>query len=350
MMATQLATTPTTITKLLQYLQSHTTVSTFPYPLAGILIGSLITLCDLGLADNDDLNLFVITRDQKSLHLASVELDDPNKVNQNLELRGIEQGNLLAALLAYRDGPNSIWFSDNQSESQELLKLVFTTLNSLYAEEQHPHLFLAGWECKTILDVRKVVKEIVWDDHPYGVYVLDDEVSLGSDVIAVGQEWMDDSMGKRFVMDHLARTDVEEMKKLSTVPYSDEYFDLVFGNPQLVNLSRCVREIVTKDGQEITIPVSWALVHSNYSVGLASTIETHTKKGLAAKATASLVKGYREFMDEQWEKHIGEKSASRVRPYCFILHDNVASKRVFEGKLGFRRLEGEDHEWMGVRF
>ncbi|KAJ3003889.1 UNVERIFIED_CONTAM: hypothetical protein HDU68_005448, partial [Siphonaria sp. JEL0065] len=85
--------------------------------------------------------------------------------------------------------------------------------------ERHPYLFIAAWKCKTSLDMRKAVKEVVWDDHPYGVYVLDDEVSLGSDVIAVGQEWTDKSMGKRFVMDHLARTDVEEIKKLSTVPY-----------------------------------------------------------------------------------------------------------------------------------
>ncbi|KAI9328742.1 hypothetical protein BDR26DRAFT_873718, partial [Obelidium mucronatum] len=204
-------------------------------------------------------------------------------------------------------------------------------------------------------DAVKIVKRgTEWDDseHKYGMYVLGEDVVVkGIDGTSVGDVWVDDS-GSKFMMDRLTREDVAVIKANSTVGYRDEYYDTVLGDPHLRSLSRCVRQInVDSDtGTETMAAVSWVLVHLNYSVGLAGTIDTHMKKGLATRALTSLVIAYREYVSSQWNQIESSKGGSlNLRPYCYVLDSNIASRRLMVDKLGFARVANETFEWMGIR-
>ncbi|KAJ3064327.1 hypothetical protein HDU98_012256 [Podochytrium sp. JEL0797] len=233
----------------------------------------------------------------------------------------------------------------------ESLKALYTAANALSAVEK-PQLFLSATLDGP--DSKKIASKLVWDEeHTYPLFMLHDNVLVeGMDV---GCEWVN-AEGKRFVMDRACEGDIPLIRENSTVEYGAGYYESIFRNPHLVGLSRMIRQVVVLDsGGEKRIPASWSLVHVDFSIGLVSTMPEYLRRGFAGKVVASQVVALRAFLKKEEEVRgcLSEREGElrpKLRPYAFISGSNVASQKLFEGTLGFRRVPGVEYEWLGIQF
>ncbi|KAJ3026111.1 UNVERIFIED_CONTAM: hypothetical protein HDU68_006189 [Siphonaria sp. JEL0065] len=358
-MTTLIQTTATanSIRSVLQFF-SKNSKHEFPHQLAGPLFRILLSLEEdqtkvTNNSDNSTYNsneLLHILLIVKNTENGTEGQNTNNPIPLTLELlQAIEETLLaIAVVLQYIDIYEVCpWFNAGEGLvelRQEMVKTVLSGVNGLSgkSEQEPPLLQLNGWPDEEAKIARSLSKTVVWDDggELYSLYVLGDEIELET-AVEIGQEWVDQITGKTFVMDRLTKEDIKVVQENSTVGYRDDYYELVLGNPHLANLSRCIREVA---GDGAKIPVSWILVHTNYSLGLACTLPAYTLQGFGQKALNSLLHEYRKVVEQQWALHV-DGGGRKLKAYNFIDDNNEGSKRQF--KMFFK--EGRKVEWIGIQ-
>ncbi|ETW00710.1 hypothetical protein H310_07267 [Aphanomyces invadans] len=147
----------------------------------------------------------------------------------------------------------------------------------------------------------------------YELHVLDPAVVVKA--TALGSSWTVD--GETFEMDVADPGDIAPILSLASVG----------------KLARVVRVASTKQ------PVSWSLVHSDFSIGLLGTIPEYRRKGFAALALGSTIAAYRTLAAANESRWFG------VQPHCFVLSSNIASQHVM-ATAGFKTVPNKTFHWM----
>ncbi|KAJ3290340.1 hypothetical protein HDU79_003364 [Rhizoclosmatium sp. JEL0117] len=324
---------PDVLRTLLRHISQKTTHSTLPYPLCGRLVLDLASnMSDYESNRSETDEWLLIDSECAESDISDTDISKIEKVISAMVVA--RQEGLFYALTAWMSNPNP-----------DILKEYYNVINELKdTQGEKPMLFHNAWEHKSAEAAHAAASNVIWSGKPYDMYILDDSVNV--DGFEIGHEWVDEKSGRRFVMDKLEKSDRDLMKKYTTVDYRDSYYDLLLEHPVLSGLTRCVREI-TGDQKHA---VSWSVVHPNLSVGLTTTVPESMRMGLAGIAVKSLLVVYREAVSRVWNQGLPGDGLVPMRPYCFIFHDNVASQKLYEGTLGFRKVEGVEYHWFGVKY
>ncbi|KAI9013010.1 hypothetical protein BC832DRAFT_275291 [Gaertneriomyces semiglobifer] len=168
-----------------------------------------------------------------------------------------------------------------------------------------------------------------------------------------------------YVLDFLRESDVDAVMSGATVDYPRSYIEFLISNETYRNLHRCMRLIPNDsihsgmDVKDRTVnvdngsmyarypAVSWALTHSDFSLGLVSTHPEHTRRGLAQKCVNEVTKAQQVYFRELEKRYVTDgndnkycKPAARQRcSYANIEVNNVASMAMMK-RVGYVKHEG----------
>ncbi|RLO07881.1 hypothetical protein DYB28_007591, partial [Aphanomyces astaci] len=196
-----------------------------------------------------------------------------------------------------------------------------------------PHMVgLRAVEHNHYVAIQDIVNRVLWKDtNGCGLYLLDAATPVTS--VALGATWQVD--GDTFEMDSALPSDAPAILSLSSIEYDEDYIYSLLKHPVFSKFLRVVRVAATKQ------PVSWALVHNDFSLGLVGTDPAYRRKGLVRLAFGSTIEAYRDAI------RVADVDWFGLQQYCFVFSDNVASQRLM-ASMGFHQVHDKIFHWMGV--
>ncbi|KAG9413772.1 hypothetical protein AC1031_012993 [Aphanomyces cochlioides] len=260
------------------------------------------------------------------IHDDSVEIFEPTKASNQDHVVG------LAYALMSENRLENLHFWFRPSLSQDVLRQTVPRFLHHATSGVEPYMIkLSSIDSAYFPLVLESVQRVVWtDDDRYGLYVLDADVPVKD--IPVGATWQVD--GETFVMDVATSDDAPVLLSQTDIGYYPQYILELINDPVMSKLIRVVRRTATMQA------VSWALVHSDFSIGLLSTLPEYRRKGLVQRALASTAVAFREVI----AAHDGLLG---LKPHCFVNTENLPSQRLVDS-LGFKIVPDKTFHWLGV--
>ncbi|RHY28122.1 hypothetical protein DYB32_006239 [Aphanomyces invadans] len=223
------------------------------------------------------------------------------------------------------------WFRSSIAPSTATRTLAKFLRHATTGMGQHM-LGLRAVEHSHYVAIQDSVTQVLWKDtNGCRLYLLDAATPVKS--LPIGATFNVD--GDVYMMDTAVATDAAPILSLSSIGYGDEYIVQLLKHPVLSKLMRVVRVVATKT------PVSWALVHHDFSLGLVGTDPAYRRKGLVRLAFGSTIDAYREAIRSGVDGWFG------LQPHCFVLSDNYASQGLM-ASMGFVHVQDKEFHWMGV--
>ncbi|CAK4574565.1 unnamed protein product [Aphanomyces euteiches] len=215
--------------------------------------------------------------------------------------------------------------------SKEKLRQSLAYFLHHVTQDLDPFVKLSAVDSAHFLIVQESVEKVVWkNDEGYRLYILDASVPVKD--VPVGSTWQVD--GETIEMDVAHNDDAPVLISQTKIGYDQEYMLSLINHPVMSKLIRVVRLASTKQA------VSWSLVHSDFSVGLLSTLPEYRRKGLVQKALASTLASYRVVV----ASHDGLLG---VEPHCFVHVENIPNQNLM-ASAGFEYFPNKTFHWMGV--
>ncbi|KAI8831856.1 hypothetical protein BC829DRAFT_494396 [Chytridium lagenaria] len=251
----------------------------------------------------------------------------------------------------FRDGPGCDsgdaqrrLVKDTIEESFREIDVTMTKTTTDLPEDYEPRfVFLHTVDVRYIPIVREISTP-EWEESDHGMFELPARIKF-SGVKKLGDTWTDADTGDVYVMDVVNVEDYDQVREYSTADYPEAYVKLLLSQQPMASLSRAIRLKSSNTSKKGSM-VAWSLTHTNFAVGLTSTISTHRRRGLANICVASLATAQRE-----WIKQITGATQSEVMevfvPFCYIADTNVASQSLFR-RIGFTRESCAARNWIGV--
>ncbi|KAG9413769.1 hypothetical protein AC1031_012990 [Aphanomyces cochlioides] len=240
-------------------------------------VGGLATSLVTDTSNLGTLKLYVIRED-------SVETFDPKGTSKYVRVVG------LAYALLNQTRLENLRFWFRPTLSKEKLRQSLAYFLQHVTQDLEPSVKLSAVESAHYLIVQESVEKVEWkNDEGYRLYILDASVPVKD--VPVGSTWQVD--GETFEMDVAHNDDAPVLISQTKIGYNQEYMLSLINHPVMSKLIRVVRLASTKQA------VSWSLVHSDFSVGLLSTLPEYRRKGLVQKALASTLASYRDVVASQ---------------------------------------------------
>ncbi|KAJ3282412.1 hypothetical protein HDU76_008715 [Blyttiomyces sp. JEL0837] len=170
----------------------------------------------------------------------------------------------------------------------------------------------------------------------YYQLVCPDHVVLQSREI--GETWVDERTGEQYIMEVLSIEDAEWLKKESTFHYDEDYLQFILSAHPNHKFSRVIRTFPDRE------PVSWCLLHGNFTLAMVFTIPSYRRKGLSTICVGTSCVAFRNWCREEYSRDGTFEGVNVVLPNCMIDVNNAASLRMFEG-IGFKRIDGDYALW-----
>ncbi|KAJ3321638.1 hypothetical protein HDV06_004053 [Boothiomyces sp. JEL0866] len=138
--------------------------------------------------------------------------------------------------------------------------------------------------------------------------------------------WIDGE--DKFTVKPLSLDIVEYVMTHATIDYPKEYIEML-----AEKFSNLTAVVFCND-----VPVSWCLTHSDFSIGLMGTVETHRGRGLAKKCVSVVLNRHYEYLKDKID----------FFAYCYIKDENIPSAKAMTAS-GFV-ASGNYVRWLRLDF